>query len=107
MQFPIVEPLKLDSKKTGMEGVVREVTEGSFSVRNSSPRVLIRTAMMSGMVAMRNLVGMGDAELVEKPSGAEASEIRQNLPGCPSLGMKARGTTLGGIGPDPTLVRRR
>jgi hypothetical protein len=30
MQFPIVEPFKLDSKKTSMEGVVREVINGSF-----------------------------------------------------------------------------
>jgi hypothetical protein len=90
-----------------VEGVVREVTEGtSASVivphMSSSER-----AMTSGMVAMWDLVGVGDAELVEKPLGAETSEIRQNLPGCPGLGMKARGTTLGGIRPNPTLVRRR
>jgi hypothetical protein len=42
-QFPIIEPLKLDSKKTSMDGVVREVTKGNFSVCNSSPRVLVRT----------------------------------------------------------------
>jgi hypothetical protein len=43
MQFPIIEPLKLDGKEISVEGVVREITEGSFSVRDSSPHVLVRT----------------------------------------------------------------
>jgi hypothetical protein len=44
-----------------VEGVVREITESMIVPHVFSSEL----AMMSGMVAMQNLVGMGDAKLVK------------------------------------------
>jgi hypothetical protein len=106
-EVPIQGPFKLDGQKAGMKRVRGRLQKAVSASATAPQESLLVRAMTSRRTTILNLGGGGEVELVERPLGAEALEIRRNLLGWPGLGMKASRTTRAGLGPTPTRVRRK